>query len=403
MKLWTQMTIIAMLAASAASCGLSEIGGEAPSGTDGGIWGGPVEENNGEGILQQICYMTALDYQKEYDWRSDQARESVKCSLIVYADGRQIMKVPVGEEYETGADADMHRMAGGHLYTDYSTSEETVIKRDGRQLFRYSGREAIQGMCVSGDDVYTLGQNRNGEGFAFRKNGEAVIARDNGYIIGTLETYDDSLCFAFYENIKSAEGVIGRYYSVRDGKVSQIGLRDDIKKVWDIMHCDDFEMYVASLTGITAPVLFTKKGMTAIPIPAKAILLSVNLFGNEDNPGAEVMYRSGSSIYCSIWQNGATVMTFPKDRTISSLCSPDDGVCCTVNPSSSSPGMIYRCGELHEMPKDYSCIGGNAICMVNGILHVGLSSRANEGPIVWKDGEMETLKINGYIASISAH
>ena len=115
------------------------------------------------------------------------------------------------------------------------------------------------------------------------------------------------------------------------------------------------------------------------------------------------MYMSGSAIYCSIWQNGATVMTFPKDRTISSLCSPDDGVCCTVNPSPSSPGLIYRCGELHEMPKDYSCIGDKSICMVNGILHVGLSSRTMEGPIVWKDGETETLKINGYIASISAH
>lgn len=403
MKLWKLMAVIAMLAVSAASCGLSEIGGEDNSGTDGGIWGGPVEENNGEGILQQICYMTALDYQNGYDWRADTARESVKCSLIVYADGKQIMKVPVGEEYETGADVDMHRMAGGHLYTDYSTSEETIIKRDGRLLFRYPGPEAIHGMCVSGDDVYTLGQSRNGEGFSFRKNGEAVIARNNGYVIGTLETVNDSLCFAFYENIKSAEGVIGRYYSVRGGKVSQIGLRDDIKKVWDIMHCDDFEMYAASLTGIAAPVLFTRKGMTAIPIPSKATLLSVDLFGNGNSPGAEIMYMSGSAIYCSIWQNGATVMTFPKDRTISSLCSPDDGACCTVNPSSSSPGLIYRCGELHEMPSGYSCIGDKSICMVNGILHVGLSSRTMGGPIVWKDGETETLKINGYIASISAH
>ena len=173
MKLWKQKAVIAMFAVSAASCGLSEIGGEDTSGTDGGIWGGPVEENNGEGILQQICYMTALDYQNGYDWRADTARESVKCSLIVYADGKQIMKVPVGEEYETGADVDMHRIAGGHLYTDYSTSEETIIKRDGRLLFRSPGPEAIHGMCVSGDDVYTLGQSRNGEGFSFRKNGKS--------------------------------------------------------------------------------------------------------------------------------------------------------------------------------------------------------------------------------------
>ena len=397
-------TMIVAVTLAAVSCGLSELGEDAPVNQDGGIWGGPVEDNGGAGTIQQICYLTALDYQKGYNWRADQERETVRCSLIVYADGHLVMKIPVGEEYETGADPDMHRIIDGHLYTDYPAAAETVIKKDGNTLFRYPGAETLRGMKVSEDDVYTLGQDRNGNGFSYRKNGETIISRENGHVIGTLNQSGDLLTFSFYEKIRSAEGEIGRYYVVRNGTVTQTALRDDIKKVWDIMPARDTETYVASLVGVASPVLFTGGEMSTISLPKNANVLSVSLFGTADSPGAEIMYASGGAIYCSIWQNGRIVITFPKNRTISSLCCHENGVCCAINPASaSSNGLAYRCGELHEMPEGYSCVGSDAICMVNGILRIGLSSYNGSGPVVWKDGETETLKINGYIASISAH
>ena len=42
------------------------------------------------------------------------------------------MKLPVGEEYHISPDPDMHRVIEGHLYTDYSTDKETIIKKDGQ-------------------------------------------------------------------------------------------------------------------------------------------------------------------------------------------------------------------------------------------------------------------------------
>ena len=82
------------------SCGIQEIGGEGKDPAGGGIWGGPVSGGQGgSGGLHTVCYMTALDYKKGYDWRSDQARETVKCSLVVFADGVPVMKVPVGTDY----------------------------------------------------------------------------------------------------------------------------------------------------------------------------------------------------------------------------------------------------------------------------------------------------------------
>ena len=398
-----KVAMVVALASAVPSCGLHEIGDVDPTVLKEGVWGGPIEENGGAGVIEQICYMTALDYQKGYDWRADRARESVRCSLVVYADGRPIMKVPVGEEYESCADPDMHRVIGGHLYTDYSTSHETVIKRDGVQMFRYPGREVICGMAVCEECIYTLGQNREGSGFTYRKNGEVVISRENGSVMGGLAHEGDSLYFAFSERIKSSTGEIDRYYAVRNGKVKQVAVRDDVMKVWGVMFSSRSETYLASLVGVAEPVLFKDGMMVTLPLPSTDVLLSASMSGSPERVVVEMMCVSEGRVYSAIWQEDDFPVSFPKGYLVSSICCQDDGVCCTVNPSdASSSGIIYRCGEILDMPEGYSCVGGSAMCMVNGILHVGLSSHDGSETLVWKDGETEPLKVNGYVASISA-
>ena len=385
------------------ACGLSEIGGEDQTGiASGGMWGGPME-NSPTGGLEQVCYMTALDYQKGYDWIADQSRESVKCSLVVYADGKPIMKVPVGDVYEISADPDMHRVIDGQLYTDYSTDSETVIRKNGTVLFRYEGREAICGMQIRSDDVYTLGQNRSGEGFTYRRNGEVLLFRQTGTVMGELRSVNDSLCFAFYDRIHSADGDVERYYSVCEGKIMQIAVRDDIKKVWDIMSSDTSPVYLASVVGVEAPVLFVDDRMTAVNLQKGMAVLSASLFESQGRLGAEIVCRNGTELNTLLWFNGVIQRIFTDGTTISSLYMLDNGFCCTVNPDApDKKGTIYRSGEQFEMPLKYRCVGNEAMTMVNGILHTGLSSTNGERPLLWKDGQLDTLMINGYISSICA-
>ena len=49
----------------------------------------------------------------------------------------------------------------------------------------------------------------------------------------------------------------------------------------------------------------------------------------------------------------------------------------------------------------YSVMGTRPLAMVDGILHVGLTSLQGAGPAVWMDGEIKELGFNGYISSIS--
>ena len=126
----------------AVSCGLEEVGRKPHTGS-GEIWTGPGMNAGKDDPSRTIIYVTEMDYPDGYDWRADQEKGNVRCSLVVFADGLPMMKVPVGDAYETSPDPDMHRMIGGHLYTDYSTDSTTVIKKDGKEIFRYRGREMM--------------------------------------------------------------------------------------------------------------------------------------------------------------------------------------------------------------------------------------------------------------------
>ena len=389
-------------AVALSSCGIHQIDGDdtrQPS--NNGVWGGFSETSSGSETLRSVSYVTAMDYQKGYDWRSDCSPESVKCSLVVFADGVPIMKVPVGEAYEVSPDPDMHRIVKGHLYTDYSTEAETVIKKDGRPLLRYEGRESLQGLEIIGEDVYTLGQSRTGDGFSFRRNGEPILQRSTGSLLGTLINENDDLSFAFFDTVQNAEGDSGRYYISMNGKVSQVAVRDDIKMVWDITVSNGRPVYLATLVGLSSPVIVDGNSMISLTLPSGSTLISCRLIASEQGVCANGVCRTGSGpLYDIVWMNNTILATFPTGKTVTSLRVNEGGVFGVMNPTGKGQGLIYRCGEPYEMPSGFITMGESCSKVIDGIFHVGLSAVDGRRPILWKDGEIDSLRVNGYISSI---
>lgn len=384
-------------------CGVSEIGGSGGDGsTGGGIWGGLNDLHSGTTSVRKVCYMTAMEYPKGYDWRVDESRETVKCSLVVYEEGTPVMKIPVGDAYEVSPDPDMHRIIDGHLYTDYSGAYETVIKCDGRQMFRYPGREYIYGMELIDGELYTLGQSRDGKGFALRKNAEVVLARDNAIIIGRLRNDHDSLCFAFCEQLLNIGRPLYRYYASVNGEVFQVAVREDIKNVWDVLVCHDKVIYVASLMGVNTPVLVTGDLMVQLPCPSGTSLVSCKIFRSGALIGVEGICRLRNGALCNmIWLDGERLCAYIGKGDVAALQVDGDGLFFVMNPPDrSSCGSIYRAGELSDMPTGYTVMGDNCVQVVDGILQVGLSSLDGLKPIIWKDGIVDSLDMNGYISSI---
>ncbi len=396
--------VLSLALAAVMSCGLEQIDGD----SDDGIWMGPGSlvggGNSGSGVGQKVWYAVGVDYPDGYDWKADEECGSVKCSLVVFANGIPMMKVPVGNEYEVSSDPDTHRMIGHHLYTDFSTPDETVIKRDGVQLFRYAGRERIVDMRVLGDDLYTLGQARDRGGFTFRCNGEEILGRKSGYLFTGFQQCEDGFDFAFCEQIGSGTDVVERYYCYCSGEVYQVALREDVRKVWDMMMWESNVSYIASLVGISSPVLFHGDTMNVLDIPSSFKAASCRFVADGENPKVEVMMtQKGRTSFVALWDGADKDVVFPEGYTIASAYGCDDSVCCVLNaPAVSENGIIYRCGEQMAMPDGYMSMGGRSMELIDGMLYVGLTSTSGGNAAVWVDNEMKPLKINGFISYISS-
>ena len=389
------------------SCGLEEMGAEKNNEED--IWIGPgsvVTGNDGKpGIGKKVWYAVGVDYPQDYDWRMDNQKGSVRCSLVVFANGISMMKVPAGDQYEICSDPDMHRMIGGSLYTDYSADTETVIKRNGEPQFRYSGRERIIDMAVENGRVYTLGQDRDGDGFAFRVDGQVLLERSRGYVFQHLQRTEDGYSFSFCETIGSGEDAKERYYHYLAGEVCQVAVREDIKKVWDIIFLDDKVCYLASMVGISDPVLAVGSDLAPLTVPDNATVKSCRFVpGTAELDIEGVIYQRRKRIHSGIWKGTSLVKVFPSGYTVAAICPCNGGLSCVLNaPGSSAKGIIYRCGQELELPEDYMSMGGHSLVMVDGLLYVGLTSETSDGAAVWVEDEMKPLKINGFISHMSMY
>ena len=395
---------MAMALMASVSCGLQEIGGEESGKED--VWLGPgvgISQGNTESIRKTVWYLTGMDYPEGYDWRADTEVGMVKCSLVVYANGVPMMKVPVGDAYETSSAPDMHRLIDGDLYTDYSADSTTVIKKNGKLLFRYSGREMMVGMAVDGDDVYTLGQSRSGRGFSYRKNGDILFEHPSGRLFDHFEKSAAGVFFAYSEEILFSGRLIERYYVYSEDSVRQIAVREDVKKVWDVAVTDGTVRYLASLVGISNPVLIHGDDSMAVLDVSNGSSVKSCRFVPGLHDVVEGVVRQPTGVMSSyIWRSSSVDTMFPLGLMVSAICSWEDGICCTLTRQKEGLGMISRCGELFQVPVGYSVMGASPIAVVDGILHVGLTSSIEGRPAVWKDGEVHPLDFNGFISNITA-
>lgn len=367
------------------------------------VWQGPgmeLKPGGGEEAKKPVWYVTGFDYPEGYDWMSDPEAGSVKCSLVVYANAVPMFKVPVGNEYQTSADPDMHRMIGGDLYTDYSTDSLTVIKKNGKHLFSYSGREMIVSMHVDSTGVYTLGQARNGIGLTFRRDGELLYRQVWGQVLGQLSP--SGKAFAFAEKVHGIGKEIERYYIYDEGEVFQVGVRDDVAKIWDVVKCNGKIHYLATLTGINYPVHVSEDGMQVLDFPSGSTFRSCSFLRGCADVVIEGVYDNFAGMMTSrLWRNGVLELTCPAGMTLWAPYIEHGGVSGILIQQMTGGQKIYRSGEVYDMPEGYTVMGTAPLAMVDGILHVGMTSIDGGIPAVWQDGEMRSLGFNGYISSIS--
>ena len=366
------------------SCSLEQIG-QGPRSDADGVWRGPSYGKHMSGTL----YAAAMDYPDGYDWRADPGSVPVEgLCIVMFADGAPVLKVPVGDLYEISSDPQKLRIRSGHLYTDYTDGTETVIKKDGQEILRYEAVEEVVDLQVLDGTIHTLCRPMSGAGFVYRVDGKETVFRETGTVFGGLSIYDNSVSFCFSNQ--------AAYYIVTDGKVTKVDVQQDVHEVADMCMDADDVCLLAYLTGFSGPVLL-KEGTGS----------KVDFFGFIDIASCKFLMTDSLCVRVRILhpELGKTtdILWFGEEKWViprffcrlASVCVDQDGWHAVSNKSGESPGIIFSNGKEDEIPPDYYVYGDGCAVSRDSILYVGLTSGKGQNPVIWKNGTLDTLDVNG--------
>lgn len=176
--------------------------------------------------------LSGVRFAMDYDWRQDSNYGAEDFEVLLYRDFEPVIEIPSSSGL-VSPDPDTHHIIGGQLYTEFATADKTRLARDGKMLLGFDGRELFKGILPDGDDIYTLSESRDGNGFSLRRNGEVLFSRERGSVFGDLSdpSYrpygalykdDGAICFCY----RDGGGKDEAYYFVRDGKATDSGLEE---------------------------------------------------------------------------------------------------------------------------------------------------------------------------------
>lgn len=189
----------------------------------------PEEPAGPRHTADTAVFISAVRCGPGYDWKRDSAYGCPSAEILLIRDGETVVSIPVESGSCVSAAPDRHHILDGHLYTEFCDYSQTVIGRDGQELYRVSGREQLKGLCVKGEDLFTLSERLDSKGIVLRKNGEAVLSKADADAFGGFDDpsygqtgalYEDGghICFAF--KIKKENSVT--CHMARDGNEESV-------------------------------------------------------------------------------------------------------------------------------------------------------------------------------------
>lgn len=375
--------VLLMMLLFMSSCGLEQLGHGPHSGADG-VWKGPSYGRYMSGTCHAVC----LDYPDGYDWVADPGNGSTDCAVVMFADAVPVLKLSAGESYEVSADPQRYRIRSGCLYTDFTDGITTVIKKDGEEIIRYDGAEEVLSLKVKDGTVHMLCQPKDRSGFVYRIDGKEMVAREDGVLCGGLDVSGSSVGFCFECRSK--------YYKVIDGKVHLLEMDEDVGEVLDVAMYDGEVCILARTDDRIEPVLMRRGRRRSIEYFSTLDILSAT-FLDTDSLCVRIRHISRNSDLTSdmLWLGDHRFRQPRRWCMLSSVTVDRTGYHAVTNPSGTQPGGIFSNLEQYDLPQSYHVYGDGCAVVKDSILHVGLTSGKGMSPVIWRDGILDTLDVNG--------
>ena len=352
-----------------------------------------------------VLYSCAVEFPQGYNWRRDSLGGRVRTDLVYFREGIEQFRITAGEGNEVSAYPDMHRIISGHLYTDYSSSLETVLKRDGVEMFRYQGRESIVDIAVSDTTIYTLGRGRSGDGWSFRKNGTIIAGMDTGRLLSGFFRDSDSLGFAYAQPLKSSDGpTFWRYYTFRGTRPSQLLHAADVTAILAVRVFNGVTHSLEKSSDIRN-LLWEAGGKTTVLNIEADKCRDCNFVVASGEILAHVQYTGTTSNYWNdyFWRPSSLASSTLSDEQICAFCDNSPKLCFASSPMGGTGNVSVTYGHnTFIMGKNLALISPYALCCNANDFCIGLNDTNNDyRPFILRG--LDTLKFdfNGYFTHLS--
>lgn len=345
--------------------------------------------------VEVLCF-SAVRYEEGYDWNKDAEYGLVPCSLLLFVGDSLALNLPVGEAHARASDSDMHHLVGTDLYEDYSTKSETILSKNGVELFRIDSRELIFDLLIKGNYLFTLGEPRSGGGFVLRKNGTIVAQSPNIYPIAKLYEDDGKLLFNGVSTLSSG---FRQYYSIENGEAIPMNSEAD-----DVVLMD-----YRKICGEAAVIV-------KIPLPlvgAQSLAIYQNLRISLFNPNNSKDHFSGISYgdgdiyfrgfregkYC-IWDKDGKAINGPEAASEEAVVMEGSKLWALLKGEDGAWTIFSPEKAAILLPEGYKPHSSRAMLVHKGKVYLSLVDSEGRAAI-WMDGRVVSLGFNGFVDGFS--
>jgi hypothetical protein len=335
-------------------------------------------------------WLSAVRFPKDYDWQRDTAYGTASFELLLYRNFVPVLVLPSGPDACFVADPDRHHILSGHLYTERIDGGQTRIGRDGKELFRFEGREFLAGLLEDGDDLYTLSRSVSGQGFSYRRNGEILLKRNDGVPYGSLDDPSYGPTGALYRTggqtvfcFRAGNSYAGSHYLVRDGLETRLDEILPTARVLDLKYRDGHSY-------VLGPALF------------RSLLDEGRIWPEGGGYAVTAFLSDGAGGHYSGWMP-AGEWSSPRQicREYAWLYHTPDA---TFAVSTDRTGIVRWYGPGGSGHSDGPCLfpGPGCAAAAGGLLVLALSPREAHGlPRICRDGRVTELDLHGYVSSVA--
>jgi len=344
-------------------------------------------------VVREAILMSAVVYEDGYDWVCDTLYGDVQCRLQLMTEDSVLVSLPVGEEYGAASDPDMHRILDSALYDDWSAKDETIVRRDGKEVFRFSGREMLLDMVLDNGNIITLGASRSGGGFVLRRNGKVTAQSPDIFPATELYVDNGELCFSGVTKDNS-------WYLVADGKTTLVNHPSEEAIITRLRQFGGKTAITLQL-GNSMVLVYDKviywigydlwEKTTACDIICDGESIYVDGYG----------YKDDSISSYKVWNKDGLLWEYDAEFEKYSHLA-ENGVIRTLGFNHTTGlWQIVSDGKTLDLPEGYRPRGSQPMLTHDGSLYISLTDSNNRAAL-WKDGSVKELGFNGYVDHLAS-